>query len=84
MQTISCNTTDLAAEQRTAIEQLLGTTLSETQRIVVQVMDAGVEANGRPPRTAADYAILADLDDAEAARLVEAMTQRSPERDIPL
>ena len=86
METISRNITDLAADERTAIERFLGTQLSENQRIIVQVMDVGVDAdgNGTPPRTAADYAILADLDEAEADRLTNAITQRSPGRDIAL
>lgn len=86
MDTISRNIADLAADQRDAIERFLGTHLSENQRIIVQVMDAGSGAgNGTaPPSAAADYAILADLDDAEADRLTAAMLQRSPGRDIEL
>ena len=91
MVTISRNTTDLAADERNALERLLATQLAENQRIVVQVMDVdaevdgeNVDSKGNPSRTAADYAILADLEDAEADRLTEAMVQRSPGRDIAL
>lgn len=62
MEAISRNITDLAADQRSAIEQLLGTRLTEHQRIVVQVMDADKQEPPHPPRTIDDYAILADLD----------------------
>ncbi len=83
---LSRNITDLAATERTAMERFLGTQLTDNQRIIVQVMDVGVDAagNGTSPRTAADYAILADLDDADADRLTDAMLQRSPGRDLPL
>jgi len=86
METISRNITDLPAAERIAIERFLGTQLTDNQRIIVQVMDVGVDAagNGTSQRTAADYAILADLDDADADRLTNAMLQRSPGRDIPL
>lgn len=82
MVTVSRNITELAADERIVIERFVGKLLSENQRIVLQVLDPNESAN--PPRTAADYAILADLDDTEAALLTEAMTQRSPGRDIPL
>lgn len=84
METITRNITDLADDERTVIERFVGKHLAENQRIVVQVLDADTDVNGQRPRTAADYAILADLDDDEADQLVEAMTQRSPGRDIPL
>ncbi len=84
METITRNITDLADDERIVIERFVGKHLAENQRIVVQVLDAETDVNGQPPRTAADYAILADLDDAEADLLTEAMTQRSPGRDIPL
>ena len=74
------STPDLAKNERTVIDA----PLAEGQRVVVQGMDAEANANGQHPRTAADYAILADLDDSESDRLVEAMTQRSPRRDIAL
>jgi hypothetical protein len=83
MVTVSRNTTDLTADERIVIERLVGTHLTENQRIVVQVLDAEGVAAARP-RVAADYAILADLDDAEADLLTEAMTERSPGRDTPL
>jgi hypothetical protein len=84
METISCNIADLAADERTVIERFVGRPLAENQRVVVQVMDADLDESAAPPRTVADYAILADLDDAEADRLTEAMTLRSPGRDVPL
>lgn len=84
METISRNITDLADDERSFIERFVGKHLTENQRIVVQVLDADTDVDGQRPRTAADYAILADLDDAEADLLTEAMTQRSPGRDIPL
>ncbi len=81
METISRNITDLATDERIVMERFVGKQLTENQRIVVQVLDVdGVAA----PRTAADYAILADLDDDEADRLTEAMTQRSPGCDTEL
>ena len=82
MDAISRNITDLAADQRSAIEQLLGTPLAEHQRIVVQVVDADEEERPNPPRTAADYAILADLDEA-AMKLFDEAIKRSPSRDQP-
>lgn len=84
MESISRNITDLAADERTAIERFLGTQLSENQRIVVQVMDLDVEGagNGTPPRSIADYAILADLD-AATTELFDEAIQRSPSRDQP-
>jgi len=84
MEAISRNITDLAADERTVIERFFGTQLTENQRIVVQVMDVDAGGDNRAPHTVADYAILADLDDAEASRLTEAMMQRSPGRDIDL
>ncbi len=84
MKTITRNITDLADDERTVIERFVGKHLAENQRIVVQVLDADTDVNGQRPRTAADYAILADLDDDEANQLVEAMTRRSPGRDISL
>lgn len=84
METITRNITDLADDERIVIERFVGKHLAENQRIVVQVLDADTDVNGQRPRTAADYAILADLPDDEADQLVEAMTQRSPGRDIPL
>lgn len=84
MEPISRNITDLADDERSVIERFVGKHLTDNQRIVVQVIDVATDANGQRPRTAADYAILADLDDAEADLLHEAMTQRSPGRDIPL
>ena len=84
METIIRNITDLADDERTVIERFVGKHLAENQRIVVQVLDADTDVNGQPPRTAADYAILADLPDDEADQLVEAMRQRSPGRDISL
>lgn len=83
MVTVSRNITELATDERIVIERFVGKHLSENQRIVVQVLDAADEGT-LPPRSAADYAILADVDDAEAALLTEAMTQRSPGRDISL
>lgn len=80
MVTVSRNITELATDERIVIERFVGTHLSENQRIVVQVLDAADEGT-QPPRSAADYAILADMDDAEAALLTEALTQRSPGRD---
>jgi hypothetical protein len=84
METISRNITDLAADERIVIERFVGRHLTENQRVVVQVLDADVDTNASPPRTAADYAILADLNDAEADRITEAILQRSPERNIAL
>ena len=84
METIIRNITDLADDERTVIERFVGKHLAENQRIVVQVLDADTDVNGQRPRTAADYAILADLPDEEADQLVEAMTQRSRGRDIRL
>ncbi|QDU91780.1 hypothetical protein Pla175_52110 [Pirellulimonas nuda] len=84
METISRNTTDLAADERTAIEHMLGAPLDENQRVVVQVFDADEGCGAAPPRTAADYAILADLDAGEADRLVDAMLLRSLGRDNAL
>lgn len=84
METISRNITDLAADERVAFERFLGTHLTENQRIIVQVMDVGADNGSEPPRTAADYAILSDLDDETADRLTDAMLQRSPGRDISL
>jgi len=82
MVTVSRNTTDLTADERVVIERVVGTHLTENQRIVVQVLDA--EAAHVAPRVAADYAILADLEDAEADLVIEAITERSPGRDTPL
>jgi len=84
MEPITRNITDLAADERNIIERFVGRPLSENQRVVVQVLDAETDVNGHLPRSAVDYAILADLDDAEADRLVEAMTLRSPGRNIRL
>ena len=84
METVSRNITDLAADERVVIERFLGTHLTENQRIIVQVMDVGSDNGSTPPRTAADYAILSDLDDETADRLTDAMLQRSPGRDIAL
>jgi len=84
MEIVSRNSTDLAADERTVIERFIGKPLTEKQRIVVQVMDADVNEALARPRTAADYPILADLDDAEADRLTEAMTERSPGRNVSL
>lgn len=84
METVSYNIGELAADERTVIERFVGRPLHENQRVVVQVMDAGAAESSATPRTAADYAILADLDDEESARLAEAMTLRSPSRDIPV
>jgi hypothetical protein len=83
MVTVSRYMTDLTADERIVIERVVGTHLTENQRIVVQVLDAEVVDNV-VPQVAADYAILADLDDAEAEVLTEAMTRRSPGRDTPL
>lgn len=83
MVTVSRNTTDLTADERIVIERVVGTHLMENQRIVVQVLDAEADAH-MAPQVAADYAILADLDDAEAAQLSEAITERSPGSDTPL
>ncbi len=84
METVTRNITDLADDERTVIERFVGKHLAENQRIVVQVLDADSDVIGQRPRTAADYAILADLDDIEADLLSDAMTRRSPGRDIPL
>jgi hypothetical protein len=84
VETITRSIADLAANERTVNEGLVGTSLSENQQIVVQVLDADPDVIGQRLRTAADYAILADLDDAEAALLIEAINQRSPGRDILL
>jgi len=84
METISRNITDLAADERNVLERFVGKHLTDNQRIVVQIMDADTAEDGTLPRTAADYAILADLGDAEADRLTEAMTQRSfPIVEVP-
>lgn len=82
METVSYSIGELAADERTVIERFVGRPLHENQRVVVQVMDASAVESSAAPRTAADYAILADLDDEESARLAEAMTLRSPSRDI--
>lgn len=84
MEPIARNITDLADDERVVIERVVGKHLSENQRIVVRVLDADADANGQGPRTAAEYAILADLDDSEADLLDKAMTKRSPGRNIPL
>ena len=81
METIARNIIDLADDERTVIEGLVGTPLADDQRIVVQVVDVDADANGQCPRTAADYAILADLADASMGSFDEAI-QRSPGRDI--
>ncbi|MEM9354153.1 MAG: hypothetical protein AAGA92_14180 [Planctomycetota bacterium] len=83
MDPITRSTNDLAAEQRSAIEQLLGAQLAENQRIVVQVLDdADTGSAQTPPRSIADYAILADLD-AASVELFDNATQRSPSRNQP-
>lgn len=82
MQAITRNITDLAADERNVLEGLVGSRLSDDQRVVVQVMDADEQERPGPPRTIDDYAILADLDDATLERFDEAL-QRSPSRDQP-
>lgn len=83
METITRNITDLAADERIVIERFVGKHLAENQRIVVQVLDPAEEAGGQaPPRSIADYAILADLDAAALEAFDEAI-QRSPSRDQP-
>lgn len=82
MQAITRNITDLAADERTVLEGLVGSRLSENQRVVVQVMDAGEPGCPGPPRTIDDYAILAELDAETLERFDEAL-QRSPSRDQP-
>lgn len=82
METISRDIVDLAADERTVMERFVGKHLTEHQRIVVHVCD--VDEGAKALRTAADYAILADLDDSEANQLTEAITQRSPGRDFAL
>jgi hypothetical protein len=76
MVTVSRNTTDLTADERIVIERVVGTHLTENQRIVVQVLDAEAIAHVSP-RVAADYAILADLDDSEVELSIGAITGRS-------
>jgi len=82
METISRNITDLAADERVAIEQFLGKHLADNQRIIVQVMDVDAEGVQTPQRSIEDYAILADLDDATTEIFDEAI-QRSPSRYQP-
>lgn len=82
MEAITRDISDLAADERHVLERFVGRHLADDQRIVVQVLDADANGAGKLPRSAADYAILADLADAEANELTEAMTQRSPGRDF--
>lgn len=84
MDTFTCNIADLGDDERTVFERFVGKPLSESQKIIVQVLEADIDDRGDRPRTAADYAILADLEGAEAALLTAAMTQRSPGRDVSL
>lgn len=83
METITRNITDLAADERNAIERFVGKHSSDNQRVVVQVLDDAEEQNATSPsRSMADYAILADLDPASLELFDEAI-QRSPSRDQP-
>lgn len=83
MDIITHNTTDLADNQRTAIEQLLGIPLGENQRIAVQVLDGCTDKNGQANRPSiVDYAILADLNDVSLGEF-DAAIERSPSRDQP-
>ncbi len=83
METISRNITDMAADERVAIEQFLGKHLADNQRIIVQVLDVDAEDVQTTQPSIEDYAILADLDDATTALFEEAI-QRSPSRDQPI
>lgn len=83
MDTISRNIVDLGPDQRTLLEEILGTPLTDAQRVILQVVDSEPKSTPeKKPLTAADYAIFADLDDTEADRLAEAINQRSPGREF--
>jgi hypothetical protein len=83
MDTISRNIVDLGPDQRTLLEEMVGTPLTDAQRVIIQVVDSDPKTTPeKKPLTAADYAIFADLEDAEADRLVEAINQRSPGREF--
>jgi len=84
MDIFTYNIADLGDDERNVIERFVGKHLTENQKIVVHVLDVDSDVSGEHPRAAADYAILADLEDAEAALLAAAMTQRSPGRDVSL
>lgn len=83
MVTVSRNTTELTADERTVLERVVGAHLTENQRIVVQVLDAENVSSAAAPKAAGDYAILMDLDEAEADQLIDAITERSLGRDTP-
>lgn len=83
MDTISRNIVDLAADQRSVLEQVLGTPLSDAQRVIIQVVDVEPQPTStKQPLTVADYAIFADLDDEIVDELVNAIQQRSPSREF--
>ena len=83
MDAITLDISDLAADERNLLERFVGMHLTDDQLVVVQVLDADGDAEAIR-RTSTDYAILADLNDADADELTEAMTQRSPGRDFAL
>jgi hypothetical protein len=83
MDTVSRNIVDLGPDQRTLLEEMLGTPLTDAQRVIIQVVDSEPKsAPSKKPLTAADYAIFADLDDEIVDELIEAINQRSPGREF--
>jgi len=85
MDTISRNIVDLAADQRTVLEQVVGSPLSDAQRVIIQVVDAEPKPTPtKKPLTVSDYAIFANLDDGLVDELIEATRHRSPGREFDL
>ena len=83
MDTISRNIVDLGPAQRSLLEELLGTSVTDAQRVIIQVVEnEAKEAPAKKPRTVADYAIFADLDDEIVDELIESTKHRSPGREF--
>ena len=84
MESISRDISDLAENEKTVIETVLGHALRENQRVIIQVIDIDLGEDS-PPRTPSptidDFAIFSDLDSTAIVELEDSILSRSPSRD---
>ena len=85
MDSIVRNVGDLSSNERHVYESVLGQPLRHGQRVIVQLVDNGTDANSSSSTNGAEgllaqYTIWEDLDDSEIAELESAILQRSDSR----
>jgi hypothetical protein len=90
MERIECNVRDIEADDRHALEHVVGQTLRENQRLIIQIAEVDVEAaargdDRRQPQTLADWTKVYDGLSDEQIEAVEKIikTRANLTRNLP-